>query len=413
MEETELITLLIIATCSLACPIISSLIPRKVVPETVFLLIAGMAVGPHVLGIAQIGDAVTLLSDLGLGFLFLLAGYEIDPKQLTGRGGRQGLLTWAVSFACAIGIALIASRFLENELGWLAVAIALTTTAFGTLVPILKERGLTGTRMGDLILEYGTWGEIGPVLAIAFVLSTRSTWLTAVILLAFTAVAVATAIIPTRLRRKSQALVELMAAGSETNAQLTVRGVMVLLVGLVTLSAVFDLDIVLGAFAAGFALRFIIPAGDNSLEHKLNGIGYGFFIPLFFIVSGTKIDPAAVMHQPLLLVLFIAMLLAVRGLPIFLSLSLRADTRTLPARGREAVALYCTTALPLIVAVTNIAVGAGAMTTDIASLLVAAGGISVLTMPLAALLATHAACADAACDEPASAPADPTEPPRG
>ena len=199
----------------------------------------------------------------------------------------------------------------------------------------------------------------------------------------------------------------------ELAGELAVRGVMVLLVGLVTLSAVFDLDIVLGAFAAGFALRFIIPAGDNSLEHKLNGIGYGFFIPLFFIVSGTKIDPAAVMQQPLLLVLFIAMLLAVRGLPIFLSLSMRKDTRTLPARGREAVALYCTTALPLIVAVTNIAVGAGAMTADIASLLVAAGGISVLTMPLAALLATHAACADAACDEAASVPADPTGLPRG
>ena len=386
MEETELITLLIISVCAFICPIASSLVPKKLIPETVFLLVAGMLVGPHVLGIAQIGDAAGLLSDLGLGFLFLLAGYEINPKELTGRGGRAGLVTWLISFAAAIAIIVVTPRFQDNELGWLAVAIALTTTALGTLVPILKERSLTGTRTGAFIMEYGTWGEICPLSAIAFIVSTRSTWLTAVILLAFTAIAVVSAVIPVRLRHRSQELVGLMADNAETNAQLTVRGTMILLVGLIALSAVFDLDIVLGAFAAGFALRFIIPDGDNSLEHKLNGIGYGFFIPLFFIVSGTKIDPAAVAQSPLLLVLFIAMLLLVRGLPVFISLGIRKDARDTPPQERATVALYCTTALPLIVAVTNIAESAGAMSADTASLLVAAGGITVLLMPLLASL---------------------------
>ncbi|WP_251212335.1 cation:proton antiporter [Adlercreutzia murintestinalis] len=386
MEQTELITLLVIVVAAFLCPIISSLIPRKIVPETVLLLVAGMVAGPHVLGIAQIGDAIGLLSDLGLGFLFLLAGYEIDPKDMAGRRARRGLLTWIVSFGIAVLVIVLVPSFEENELGWLAVAIALTTTAFGTLVPILKERGIADDPVGKNILAYGTWGEICPIIAIAFILSTRDRWLTAVILLAFLAVAVASAVIPVHIRERSQRFVKLMSDNAETSAQLTVRAVMILLVGLIALSAVFDLDIVLGAFAAGFALRFVIPCGDNSLEHKLNGIGYGFFIPLFFIVSGTKIDPAALAHQPLMLLLFIGMLLAVRALPIFISLGCAPADDRLPAPSRLTVALYCTTALPLIVAVTNVAVNAEAMSADTASLLVAAGGITVLLMPLLASL---------------------------
>ena len=162
---------------------------------------------------------------------------------------------------------------------------------------------------------------------------------------------------------------------------------MVLLVGLVTVSALFDLDIVLGAFAAGFVLRFIIPNGDEGLEHKLNGIGYGFFVPLFFVVSGMAINPMAVAKYPLLLVLFIVALLAVRALPVFFGLRIAPETRAMDRHARATVALYCTTALPLIVAITNIATGADAMSPDIASLLVAAGGITVLLMPLLASVA--------------------------
>ncbi|WP_165252204.1 cation:proton antiporter [Adlercreutzia sp. ZJ304] len=390
MEQTELVTLLAISICAFICPIASAAIPKKLIPETVFLLIAGMIVGPHVLGIAQIGDAITLLSDLGLGFLFLLAGYEINPKEITGKGGRNAFFTWLVTFGIAVAIIIFIPSFHSNEFGWLAVVIALTTTAFGTLVPILKERNLMQTNIGKLILEYGTWGEICPILAIAFILSTRSTWVTVLVLVVFAAIAIAMAVIPANIRQKSEAFVKLMSDHAETNAQLTVRAVMILLIGLVALSAIFDLDIVLGAFAAGFALRFILPAGNNSLEHKLNGIGYGFFIPLFFIVSGAKIDPSAVGEHPLILILFIVMLLLIRGMPIFVSLSIRQDTKNLDTRSRATVAIYCTTALPLIVAVTNVAVGAGAMTTDTASLLVAAGGITVLIMPLLASLTLYA-----------------------
>lgn len=385
--EADLVSLFCIVVVALLAPILSALVPNRMVPETVLLLIAGMLIGPHVFAIAQPDAAITLVSDLGLGFLFLLAGYEINPQELTGRQGRHGLFTWLVTLAIALVICIAVPDFQSNQIGWLAAAIALTTTAFGTLVPILHERGLVGTRIGKSIFAYGTWGEIGPIIVIALILSTRKTWVTLAILAAFALIAVAAALIPKRIWENGMHLPGFFERNRDTNAQITVRSVMVLLVGLLMVSALFDLDIVLGAFAAGFVLRFLLPGGDRGLEHKLNGIGYGFFIPLFFVVSGMAINPMAVAEYPLLLVLFIVALLAVRALPIYIALRISPETRDMDGHSRATVAFYCTTALPLIVAITNIATGAGAMSADIASLLVAAGGLTVFLMPLLASFA--------------------------
>ena len=140
--QVDLVSLFVIVAAAFICPIISALIPKKLIPETVFLLIAGMILGPNVFNSAQSDSAISLLSDLGLGFLFLLAGYEINPKELSGKQGRYGFFTWLVTFAIAIGICLAVPQSHDNLFGWLATAIALTTTAFGTLVPILSERGI-------------------------------------------------------------------------------------------------------------------------------------------------------------------------------------------------------------------------------------------------------------------------------
>lgn len=380
--EQELVSLFVVALCAFVCPVLSSLLPNKVVPETVFLLAAGMVMGPNVLGAVQADSAISLLSDLGLGFLFLLAGYEIDIQEISGKGGRHGLRTWAVTFAVALAVVLPLVTWRDNVYGGMAAAIALTTTAFGTLVPILKERGLTDTAVGKGVVEYGVWGELGPVIAMAVLLTTRAKWVTVLLLAIFSAAAVGSVFLSKALNREGSRFAGFMERTAETNSQTGVRAVVVLLVGLVALSAVFDLDIVLGAFAAGFALRAIIPKGDSSLEHKLDGIAYGFFIPLFFIVSGMKIDPAGIVAEPLLLVVFILLLLLVRAVPIFVSMSVRKDTRSLDPRVRASVAFYCTTALPLIVAISSVAVSSGAFTQETGSVLVAAGGITVLIMPM-------------------------------
>lgn len=388
--EADLVSLFVIVLAAFICPLVSSLIPNKLIPETVFLLTAGMLLGPNVFSIAQPDSAISLLSDLGLGVLFLLAGYEIDPKELAGKKGRYGFLTWLATFAISIGICLILPASRENLFGWLAAAIALTTTAFGTLVPILHERGIFGTPIGQTITSYGVWGEICPIIAIALILTTRNTVMTLIILGSFAVLAVITALISKWLKKEESRIAKFIIKHKDASVQMSIRVIMLLLVGLVTISAVFDLDIVLGAFAAGFILRYVIPEGDEGTEYKLNGIGYGFLIPLFFIVSGMGINPRAIAEYPLLLLGFLIALLVVRALPIFISLKINPETRSYSIQQRSTVALYCTTALPLIVAVTSIATGVGAMSTDIASLLVAAGGISVFIMPFGASLSLKA-----------------------
>ena len=380
----DLVSLAVIALVALICPIVAKLIPGKLIPETVFLLVAGALLGPYMAGFIQITDSVGLLSDLGLAFLFLLAGYEINPKELTGHQGKRGLIVWIITFALALAVVALSPTSPGNDIGSIAIAIALTTTALGTLVPIMKERELMGTRVGDSILAYGTWGELGPILAMAVLLSTRSELKTLLVLAGFTLLCVVMAVIPAKSKKAGHRMFRFLTENANTTSQTMVRAVIVLLVSLVAFSAVFDLDIVLGAFAAGFVLRYIIPEGDHELERKLEGIAYGFLIPVFFVTSGAKINLASVLDQPIALVVFIITLLLVRAVPIYFSLSTDRRTRDISSHNRLTIALYCTTALPIIVAVTSVAVKSDALTQEFASVLVAAGAITVFLMPLLA-----------------------------
>ena len=383
---TDFISLFTAALVAATAPIIAKLVPRGLVPETVILLLAGALLGPYMAGVIELTDSIDMLSELGLAFLFLLAGFEIYPKSLSGKQGKKGLATWFISMAIALVLVLLSPSLSVSHIDGLAVAIALTTTALGTLMPIIKERDLEGTPVGEGILSFGTWGELCPVLAMALLLSSRSKWQTLLILAVFILVCVIMAIVPAKARRGGHRIYRFLASKRNTTSQAFVRVTVVLLIGLVTVSAVFQLDIVLGAFAAGFILRYVIPEGDHELESKLDAIGYGFLIPVFFVVSGAKIDLAGVGENPLLLVLFICALLLVRAVPIVVALSLGKGEDKLSMHNRITVALYCTTALPLIVAVTSVAVKAGAMTQDVAGTLVAAGAVTVFLMPFLASL---------------------------
>lgn len=382
----DFISLFFIVAVAFVCPILARLVPGRAVPETVFLLIAGALLGPYAANVIVVTDAVDLLSELGLAFLFLLAGYEISPKNLTGKQGKRGLATWAISLVLAFLAVRFCTNFSVSHLDGMAVAIALTTTALGALMPILAERGVLGTPVGDAVLAYGTWGELGPVLAMALLLSTRAEWLTVLVLVLFTAVAVLVGVLPKRARKAGSAMYRFVSANSDTTSQTTVRITVLLLVGLVALSAVFDLDVVLGAFAAGFLLRYIVPEGNHVLETKLDGIAYGFLVPVFFVVSGSKIDLSAVLGHPVWLAVFIGALVLIRFAPIVISLSTSKEGKALSPHNRVSVGFYCTTALPVIVAVTSVAVNAGALSAQVASVLVAAGAVTVFLMPLLASL---------------------------
>ncbi|MDH6289185.1 cation:proton antiporter [Rhodococcus opacus] len=378
-----------IVACAVIAPLLAGLFPRKLVPEVVLLLVAGIVIGPHVFDIAVEGSEIELLRDLGLGLLFLLAGYEIDTAEITGRGGRRALLTWLVSLALAFAVVSLLSLVHVVDAGT-AVAIALTSTALGTLLPILRDAGALDTRLGRTILNHGAFGELGPVVAMAVLLGSRGSVASIVVLGLFTAAAVLVAFIPARVRREGSRITAIIRSGSETTSQTTVRLTMLLLVALTVLAASFGLDTILGAFAAGFILRRATPEGDETLETKLDGLAFGFLIPIFFVTSGMAIDVAAVASEPGVLIAFVLLILLVRAGPVYFAgrFDRGADGTDPPftVRERTQLALYAGTGLPLIVAVTGVAVDSGDMTSANASVLVAAGAITVLLFPLAASL---------------------------
>ena len=195
------VSLAVIALVAFVSPFIASAIPGKPIPETVFLLVLGALLGPHMAGIIHVDAEVSLVSELGLAFLFLLAGFEIDPGNITGEEGRFGLGTWIATFAIAWLVVRFTPWFSVGSFDGIAVTLALTSTALGTLVPIMRERSLAGTRVGDSILAYGTWGELGPVLAMSVLLSARTGVETLVVLGIFLAVCVVLAVVPARSKR--------------------------------------------------------------------------------------------------------------------------------------------------------------------------------------------------------------------
>ncbi|QSE91174.1 cation:proton antiporter [Rhodococcus pseudokoreensis] len=378
-----------IVACAVIAPLLAGLFPRKLVPEVVLLLVAGIVIGPHVFDLAVAGSEIDLLRELGLGLLFLLAGYEIDTAEITGRGGRRALLTWLISLALAFTVVSLLSLAHVVDAGT-AVAIAMTSTALGTLLPILRDAGGLDTRLGRTILNHGAFGELGPVVAMAVLLGSRGSVASIVVLGLFTAAAVLVAFIPARVRREGSRITAIIRSGSETTSQTTVRLTMLLLVALTVLAAEFGLDTILGAFAAGFILRRATPEGDETLETKLDGLAFGFLIPIFFVTSGMAIDVAAVASEPGVLIAFVLLILLVRSGPVYFAgrFDRGADGTDPPftVRERTQLALYAGTGLPLIVAVTGVAVDSGDMTPANASVLVAAGAITVLLFPLAASL---------------------------
>ena len=322
----ELVSLTIIMAVAAVSPIVAQLIPGKFIPQTVLLLAAGTALGPYGLGVIEVNDAVKLLNELGMAFLFLLAGYEIDPKRLAGHQGKVGLLTWGITLGLAWLVVTFLPFFTKQGINGVATVIALTTTALGTLMPILKERNLEGTPIGDAIISYGTWGELGPILAMAILLSTRTGWQTMLVLGAFLAICLLCAMLPTKALKTGHRLYRFLTENANTSSQTLMRLTTFLLIFLVTISALFELDA--------------------------------------------------------LLVAFIVMLMLIRAVPVYVALSLDKRKNPLSSHHRVTVALYCTTALPIIVAVTSLAVKVGTMQSDTASTLVAAGAITVFLMPL-------------------------------
>lgn len=375
--KTELYSLLVIAAIAAATPLIVGLL-RLPVAEVVLMLGFGILFGPEVLGWIQLDEAIDLLAELGLAFLFFAAGLELEKHAIRGRSGKLALTGWLVSAALALAVTAVleVTGIVDDFLG---VAICLTSTALGTLLPVLRDKGLLKTPFGTYFMGAGAIGEFGPVLAISLLLTTKSFGLALLSVLLFGAIALLFAKIPQWFR--TDKILNVIERGQETSSQTAVRLTALLLVALLAVAEGFGLDVVLGAFIAGIIIKQLAPANEEAvLQKKVEGIAFGVFIPIFFIVSGARLDVDSIIANPSLLLIFFVLLLIVRGVPQFF-----IYRRAIPqAKERAGYSLYVATALPIIVAVTSVELGAGLMSTSVAAALVGAGALSVLVFPLIA-----------------------------
>jgi Kef-type K+ transport system membrane component KefB len=370
-------TLVAVAAVAALAPLLVALLPGPRIPQVVVLLVGGVLIGPQVLGWAD-RTSIDLLANVGLGFLFLLAGYELDLHLFQERPGRLAVVAWLVTVVLALAtVGVLAAAGLVRA--FVPVALGLTTTAFGTLLPILRDNDMLGGRFGRYLMAAGAVGELFPILAIALFLGANNKFVALASLAAVGVLAVVLSFAP-RLVRGNR-LEQVVLEGEGSTAQTTVRWTVLLLLLLLLVAADFGLDVVLGAFLAGIVLRRWSPGDVEALEGKLDAIGYGFFIPLFFVASGMALDIRSIAEAPLRLLAFFLLLLLVRGVP-----ALYLYRRDLPMVRRVQTMLLTATALPLLVALAEIGLRNGTMLRENAAALVGAGVLSVLVFPLVAVM---------------------------
>src|SRR6516165_7989609 len=371
--------LVAVALVAALAPIVVAILPGPRVPQVVIFLVGGVLIGPHVLGLAET-SSIKLVANIGLGFLFLLAGYELDPALLRQQPGRLAIGGWLISAALAVGVAggLTAAGYIRD---YVPVGLALTTTALGTLLPILRDNDMLVGQFGRNVYAAGAVGELFPILIIAVFLTRRGHFIALASVALVGVLAVALTAVPWLTGHR--AVQRIVQQGQDETAQITLRGAMVLLLVLLAVASRFGLDVVLGALLAGMVMRGWAHQSNmdiTSLEHKLDAVGYGIFIPIFFISSGMSLDLKAIAHDPLRMLLFFALLLIVRGLP-----SLLIYRRELPARQRVEMTFITATTLPLLIALVDIGQQDGVMLPATAAALVGAGVLSVLVYPLIAV----------------------------
>jgi Kef-type K+ transport system membrane component KefB len=370
-------TLVLIAIVAVISPILADLTGRLAIPGVVLEIALGIVIGPAVLGLAHPGSVIVALEEMGLAYLMFLAGLELDLPRIRGRSLRLATAGWLISLALALSIASVLT-VIGTVIDAVVISLALTTTALGMLLPILRDAGLFEGRFGARIMAIGSVGEFAPILAVAVFLDHRNPGTTAVLLFVFVVVAVSAALVAAR--PHPPRVLQFLHRHVHSSAQLPVRVAVLLIIGLVFLAFRLGLDILLGAFAAGIVVKLFVRGEDTPVvKGKLEAIGFGFLVPIFFIVSGMQFDvralfatPTGLLRVPLFLVLF----LVVRGTPALL-----LYRRDLPRPELVPLALLSATGLPLIVVITTIGVQEGSMRPVNAAALVAAGMLSVLLYP--------------------------------
>ena len=373
----SLLNVAVVAIVAAIAPALSRSVPRGLAPGVVVEILAGLVLGPHVLGWISVDAPSDTLAALGLAFLFFLAGLEIDLGVIRG----ALLLRSMAAYVAGLGLALAMAAIL-NSWGLVRapalVAVALSATGLGLVIPLLRDARLLQTPAGRLVAAAASVAEFSAVVVLALGFGEGHSPGVSVALLG--SLVILTVVVTAAGRRLGArgavtALVDRLSGGA---SQLRVRLSVALVVGFAALAQRLDLEVVLGAFFAGGILN-VLDHGmrDREFRGRLDGIGYGFLIPIFFIVSGARLDPSALRWWPDALVvvptLSLALLVA-RGLPVLL---FRLDQ----ANETLGVGLLCATSLPFIVTATQLGLAQGRLDATTAAALTTAGLLSVCVFP--------------------------------
>lgn len=369
---------LVVMTIGVIAPLLAEIPKGFRMPTVVLEMVLGIAVGPHLLGLVKAGGLLAWMGNtLGLAALFFSAGMELDVERVRGRPLSLAGCGWLLSLVLGLAVAGLL-YVLEIIRAPLMVAVALTTTAVGTLLPILRDDGELETEFGRLILAAGTMGEFGPIVFTSIALTSRhGPWTEIGFVVALIAVTFLAAFVALRVR--SPGIIELLSRTMHSSTQLPVRISTLLIAFLFVLSETFGLEAVLGAFAAGMVFRIATKGESGKLmRQKIDAVCFGFLVPFFFVTSGINFDLGMLMRNGetmLLIPIFLVMFLVARGTPVLLYRNYLSKGDRLP------FALYASTALPMVVAITHVGVGTGRMQADIAAALVGAAILSVLLFP--------------------------------
>ncbi|MEU5266224.1 cation:proton antiporter [Amycolatopsis sp. NPDC021455] len=384
MPGVGFVNLFAVAAIALVAPLLLGLAPKLRVPAVVLEIVAGIALGPSGLGWITPDLPVRIVALLGLAFLLFLAGLEIDVHRLRGRALRVALLGYVLTLALglAAGAGFAAAGWVQSPL---LVAVALSATSLGLVVPVLKDAGQAEGGLGQAVIAACSVADFAAVLLVSLLFSAAggSTGARLVLLAAFAGLVVVTAVVVAlagRSRRLGATLVRLQ----DTTAEIRVRAAVVLLVAFVALAETFGLESILGAFLAGAVAGLLDrdSASHPRFRVKLDAIGYGFLVPVFFVTSGLRLDLSGLLADTAALArvpLFLAALLFARGVPALLF------AREFGVRQSTAAGLLQATSLPFLVTATQIGVLTGLMTPVTAAALVCAGLLSVLLFPAGAL----------------------------
>jgi Kef-type K+ transport system membrane component KefB len=380
----SLTDLLIVAAVAFAAPFVLGLFPGARLPSVVLEIVAGIVIGPSLLGIVEVDEAIEVVALIGLGFVLFLAGLEIEFEKVRGQVLRITALGFAVSFGIAVvvSLALSAAGLVETPL---LVAIILCASSLGVIVPVLEDSGEISSSFGQLIVSAASIAEFGGIILLTLFFSGEGGVGSTLLLLGALLVLAAVVLVTVRGAEHSMRIRSDLLRLQDTSAQIRIRAAIVLFVGFAAVAEELGLEVILGTFIAGAIISLL--DRDEVMTHpdfrrKLEAMGFGFFIPVFFVTSGVRFDLDALVAKASSLAtvpVFLLALLVVRGVPALLYRRLLDARRTLVAGILQA------TSLSFIVAASAIGLELGLLDAAESAALIGAGLLSVLIFPLLGL----------------------------